>query len=157
MDIKSLDIKKRNDIPIRKREKAMATAKVKAVFACDVKKVWDIVTDLKEYSWRSDIERIEILSGSRFVEYTKDGYATTFTITAKEPLKRWEFDLENTNMRGHWTGIFSWQENGTAIEFTEEVAVKKFFLKPFARMYLKKQQAAYIADLRQACRDGGDF
>lgn len=157
MDIKSLDIKKRNDIPIRKREKAMATAKVKAVFACDVKKVWDIVTDLKEYSWRSDIERIEILSGSRFVEYTKDGYATTFTITAKEPLKRWEFDLENTNMRGHWTGIFSRQENGTTIEFTEEVAVKKFFLKPFARMYLKKQQAAYIADLRQACRDGGDF
>lgn len=36
----------------------------------------------------------------------RDGYATTFTITAMESCKRWEFDIENSNIKGHWTGLF---------------------------------------------------
>lgn len=27
----------------------------------------------------------------------KEGYATTFTVTAKEPCKRWELDMEDDN------------------------------------------------------------
>ena len=47
------------------------------------------------------MSKIEVLSGTQFVEYTKGGYATTFTVTASEPQKRWEFDMENSNMKGH--------------------------------------------------------
>ena len=109
-----------------------------------------MVTSLTEYGWRSDIEKIEVLSETDFVEYTKDGYATTFTITAAEPWQRWEFDMENDNIKGHWTGLF-FQENGkTTVDFTEEVTAKKAWMKPFVKGYLKKQQERYIEDLKKA-------
>jgi len=127
----------------------MAISNRKAIFHCEVQKVWDVVTSLTEYGWRSDIDKIEVLSEIDFVEYTKDGYATTFTITAAEPWQRWEFDMENDNIKGHWTGLF-FQENGkTTVDFTEDVTAKKAWMKPFVKGYLKKQQARYMEDLKK--------
>lgn len=128
----------------------MATANLKAVFPCKIQKIWDIVTSLENTAWRSDLSRVEIINEKQFIEYTKEGYATTFTVTAKEMCRRWEFDMENGNMKGHWTGIFSEKDGQTEIDFTEEVTVKSPVMKPFAKMYLKKQQAAYVKDLRKA-------
>ena len=67
----------------------MAISNIKALFACDVKKVWDTVTSLDQYEWRSDLSKIEIINEKQFIEYTKDGFATTFTITVSDPCKRW--------------------------------------------------------------------
>ena len=109
-----------------------------------------MVTSLVNTAWRSDLSRVEKINDRQFVEYTKDGYPTTFTVTAEEPYKRWDFDMENANMKGHWTGIFS-EKNGRAeIDFTEEVTVKNIVMKLFLKLYLKKQQERYIADLRKA-------
>ena len=127
----------------------MVVSNIKTDFAAELEKVWKVVTSLEEYSWRSDIDRIEITGEKEFVEYTVDGYATRFTITAMEPCKRYEFDMENDNMKGHWTGIFTWANGVTSIDFTEEVEAKKLVMKPFVKGYLKKQQAAYIADLKK--------
>ena len=128
----------------------MAITNIKATFQCDVQRVWSIVTSLDNYSWRSDLSKIEILSETQFVEYTKDGYATTFTVTATEPFKRWEFDMENNNIKGHWIGLFSQNGEETTIDFTESVVAKKILMKPFVRGYLKKQQSLYVADLGKA-------
>jgi len=128
----------------------MAITNIKATFQCDVQKVWSIVTSLENYSWRSDVSRIEIISETQFVEYTKDGYSTTFTITATEPLERWEFDMESDNMKGHWTGLFSQNGGETTIDFTEDIVAKKLLMKPFVKGYLKKQQSLYVADLEKA-------
>lgn len=125
----------------------MAISNTKAVFQAQVKKVWETVTSLDHYAWRSDLSRIEVVSDSQFIEHTKEGYTTTFTITVAEPCKRWEFDMENDNMSGHWTGIFVQRGEQTEISFTEEVTAKKIFMKPFVKMYLKKQQKCYIQDL----------
>lgn len=130
----------------------MAVSNVKVVFDCEVEKVWDIVTSLENYAWRSDLGRIEILNEKQFVEYTKEGYATTFTVTAMEVCKRWEFDMQNDNMEGHWTGIFTSKAGKTEIDFTEDVITKKVILKPFIKTYLKKQQALYVADLERALK-----
>lgn len=130
----------------------MAVSNVKVVFDCEVEKVWDIVTSLENYAWRSDLGRIEILNEKQFVEYTKEGYATTFTVTAMEVCKRWEFDMQNDNMEGHWTGIFTSKAGKTEIEFTEDVIAKKVILRPFIKTYLKKQQALYVADLERALK-----
>lgn len=128
----------------------MAVSKIRAEFACDVRKVWDIVTSLDEYSWRSDLGKIEILeAGRKFAEYTKDGYVTEFTIIAFEPYKRYEFDMENGNMKGHWIGIFSGTDERTVIEFTEDVTAKKILMRPFVKGYLKRQQGRYVEDLRK--------
>ena len=128
----------------------MAVSTVSAEFNCNAERVWNIVTSLSEYGWRSDLDRIEILSENKFVEYSKDGFATTFTVTVNEYCKRWEFDLDNTNIFGHWTGVFNEKNGRTTIEFTEDVTAKKFFMKPFVKSFLKKQQARYIEDLKKA-------
>ena len=128
----------------------MAISKIKAVFQSDIKKVWETVTSLENYAWRSDLSKIEVLSKNQFVEYTKEGYATTFTITVAEPYKRWEFDMENGNMKGHWIGVFTQKGEQTEIDFTEDVIVKKTIMKPFVKAYLKKQQSQYVSDLRNA-------
>lgn len=128
----------------------MAISNRKAIFHCEVQKVWDVVTSLTEYGWRSDIDKIEVLSETDFVEYTKDGYATTFTITAAEPWQRWEFDMENDNIKGHWTGLFFQEDGKTTVDFTEDVTAKKAWMKPFVKGYLKKQQARYMEDLKKA-------
>lgn len=128
----------------------MAISNIKVTFPCDVKTVWDIVTSLDNYSWRSDLSKITCLNEKQFIEYTKDGFETTFTVTCREECKRWEFDMENDNMKGHWTGIFSFHDTLTTIDFTEDVTAKKVFMKPFVGLYLKKQQAAYIQDLQKA-------
>ena len=128
----------------------MAVANIKATFQSDLQRTWDTVTSLEEYAWRSDLSKIEIVDENRFIEYTKEGYATTFTVTKKEPYKRWEFDMENDNIKGHWTGVFTQKDGQTEIEFTEDIAAKKFFMKPFVKLYLKKQQSQYISDLKKA-------
>ncbi|MDB2137041.1 MULTISPECIES: SRPBCC family protein [Clostridium] len=129
----------------------MAISNVKATLQVDIERVWEIVTSLYDYSWRSDLSKIEILEdGKKFIEYTRSGYATTFTITAIEPMKRYEFDMENDNMSGHWIGLFSKIDGKTEISFTENIIPKKWIMEPFVGMYLKKQQDTYISDLRKA-------
>ena len=128
----------------------MAISNMKATFESEVKKVWEIVTSLENYSWRSDLSKIEILNDKQFVEYTNEGYATTFTITVIELYQRWEFDMENDNIKGHWIGVFTQKGGQTEIDFTEDVTAKKFFMKPFVKSFLKKQQTQYISDLQKA-------
>lgn len=128
----------------------MTAVNRKEFFPCDIQRVWDVVTSLENTAWRSDISRVEVINDKQFVEYTKNGYPTTFTVTAKEICKRWEFDIENGNMKGHWTGVFIQKDEQTEIDLTEEVAVKNPVMKLFIKPYLKKQQETYIKDLRKA-------
>lgn len=128
----------------------MAISTITAELQCDIERVWDIVTSLTDHAWRSDLDRIEILGENKFVEYSKDGFATTFTVTANERCRRWEFDLDNANIKGHWSGVFTKNGGKTVIEFTEDVTAKKLFMKPLVRGFLKKQQAQYIEDLKKA-------
>lgn len=129
----------------------MAISSIKTLIPGELHKVWELVLDIDNYGvWRSDLSRAEVISDRQFVEYTKDDYPTTFTITLVEPYRRWEFDMENSNMTGHWTGIFTDKGDETEICFTECVKVKKWLMKPFVKSYLKKQQAQFVADIRKA-------
>ena len=53
-------------------------------------------------------------------------------------------------MKGHWIGIFTGKGNETQIDFTENVMPKKWFMKPFVKNYLKKQQKQFVLDLKKA-------
>ena len=126
-------------------------ANIKALIPSELRQVWDFVLDIENYTaWRSDLSKTEVISDKQFIEYTKDGYPTTFTITIIEPYRRWEFDMENSNMKGHWTGVFTAKGDKTEIDFTEFVEAKKLLMKPFVKSYLKKQQAQFVADIRKA-------
>lgn len=128
----------------------MAESNVKAVFPSSIQKVWDTVTSFEKCGWRSDLSRTEILDEKQFVEYTEDGDATIFTITVMEPCKRLEFKMENDNIKGYWTGIFTSEGDETHVDFTENVQAKKIIMMPFVKSFLKEQQAKYIEDLRAA-------
>lgn len=118
----------------------MTTSNIKEIIDSDVHKVLETVLAVEKYSqWRSDLSKTEVINEKQFTEYTKDGFPTTFTITVKEPYERWEFDMENCNIKGHWTGIFTSKGNKTQIDFTECVAAKKIIMKPFVKSYLRKQ------------------
>ena len=128
----------------------MATSNIKEQIPSDLHEVWDFVLDVENYgAWRSDLSKTEVISDKRFIEYTNDGYPTTFTVTLVEPYRRWEFDMENSNMRGHWIGVFTDKGSETEIDFTECVEAKKLLMKPFVKSYLKKQQAQFVADMRK--------
>ena len=126
----------------------MAVSNIKALIPGELQKVWELVLDIENYgAWRSDLSKTEVLSDEQFIEYTKDGYPTTFTVTLVEPYRRWEFDMENSNMKGHWIGIFTAKADETEIDFTECVEVKKLLMKPFVKSYLKKKQIQFVADI----------
>ena len=132
----------------------MRKSTITATFSSDVKTVWGIVTDNANYSWRSDIERIEAgEEENTFSEYAGRNFKTNFTITKKIPYERYEFDLSNRNLYGHWTGLFfSTPEGGTRVEFTEEVKIDSPVIRflSWVLRSIRKQQEAYVEDLRMA-------
>lgn len=125
----------------------MIIVNIKASFTCDRKKLWEIVTNNKDYQWRSDLNKIEIQDTLNFTEYTHKNYPTFFTITYKEDQKRYEFDIKNDTIQGHWIGLFKETKGGCEIDFTEQIEVHNVIMRVFAKMYLKKQQRQYVRDL----------
>lgn len=130
----------------------MPTSKVTVHFPCPVEWVWQTVTDLTRTAWRSDLARVEIVDGTHFIEHTKSGYATNFTVAACEPPRRWAFVMENGNMSGSWEGIFEKAADGARLTCTETVAAKRWWMRPFVPGYLKRQQKRYLDDLRRELR-----
>lgn len=129
----------------------MTTSTLKDTIKCDIQTIWDIVTNVQHYeSWRSDLSKTEVLDDTHFIEYAQNGFATHFTITATDLCKRWEFDIDNANIRGHWTGLFTQEGGAVTLEFTETVSAKKWFMTPFLKPFLKKQQAQFLTDLKAA-------
>lgn len=128
----------------------MKRSTITAIFKTDIKTVWEVVTNNNKYEWRSDLSKIEVSKDENsFTEYTKDNFSTNFSITLKKPYERYEFDMTNKNMNGHWIGVFRSINNGTQIEFTEEVSVNNPIMNLFVGLYLKKQQSLYIKDLKK--------
>lgn len=131
----------------------MTISKTKMVIDAPLTCVWEVVTSLENYTWRSDISKLEVINDKQFVEISQEGISTYFTITVTKPYQQWAFDIENDNMTGHWIGNFTDHEIYTEVEFIETVTAKKILMKPFIKMYLKKQQAIYCQDLKQAVKD----
>ena len=70
----------------QKRRDIMVTSNIKATFPTTIENIWEIVTSLSNYSWRSDITKIEIINDIQFREYSKTGFATTFTVIGRDCL-----------------------------------------------------------------------
>ena len=103
----------------------MKKSTITTTFKANIKKVWEVVINNNKCEWRSDLSKIDVLADENsFTEYTKDNFPTKFSITLKKPYERYEFDMTNKNMNGHWIGVFkSVNNNGTQIEFIEKVSV----------------------------------
>lgn len=124
-----------------------------AYFESDIKLVWEAVTNNLDYSWRSDIDRIEALPNKKeWIEYTNDGKATKFTVTKKKKYSEYEFNMANKMFKGYWTGYFSEIESGgTKVVFKEIILIKNPIIHYISYLVwdLKKIQNTYILDLKK--------
>ncbi len=128
----------------------MIRSNIKKEFNCGIEKLWDIITDNNKYAWRSDLSKIDITDDKHFIEYAKNNYPTYFTITSKEYLKEYKFDIENSNIKGKWIGLFKELPNGNVeLDFTEEIETNNFIMKLLAKSYLKSMQKRYMRDLEK--------
>ena len=112
--------------------------------------MWNKVTDLNDFVWRSDLKNIRIVDDNKFVEISKDGIETYFEVTECIQNQCWSFEIENQNIKGTWVGKFYSHGDKTSLDFTENIASKKLIFKPFIGSYLKKQQKLYFRDLKKA-------
>ena len=126
----------------------MAISNIKVTLLCPVEIVWDTVTNLNNFSWRSDLKDVKIIDEHNFIEISKNGIKTYFRITECIKYRSWIFEIDNKNIKGFWLGKFYSKGDKTILDFTENVVSKKVIFKPFISFYLKRQQKIYFRDLK---------
>ena len=126
----------------------MATSNMKVTILCHIEIVWDTVTNLNDFSWRSDLKAVKIIDEHNFIEIAKNGIETYFRITECIKYQSWIFEIDNKNIKGTWIGKFYSKGDKTILDFTENVVSKKIIFKPFISLYLKRQQRIYFKDLK---------
>ena len=126
----------------------MAISNIKVILLCPVEIVWDTVTNLNNFSWRSDLKDVKIIDEHNFIEISKNGIETYFRITECIKYRSWIFEIDNKNIKGFWLGKFYSKGDKTILDFTENVVSKKVIFKPFISFYLKRQQKIYFRDLK---------
>ena len=126
----------------------MATSNMKVTILCPIEIVWDTVTNLNDFSWRSDLKAVRIIDEHNFIEIAKNGIETYFRITECIKYQSWIFEIDNKNIKGTWIGKFYSKGDKTILDFTENVVSKKIIFKPFISLYLKRQQRIYFKDLK---------
>lgn len=129
----------------------MAVSNMTAELSAEIENVWLVVTS-PESSWRSDLREIRIIDDRHFIEIDKNGFETRFTVTDIKPYSLLRYEIENDNLTGAWTGKFDFKNGKTLIDFTEDIIPKKAILKPFVKLFLKKQQKTYLEDLKKALK-----
>ncbi|WP_371173901.1 SRPBCC family protein [Buchananella felis] len=70
------------------------------------KQVWQVVTDLKRWQWRSDLSECKVVDEQRFIETPKKGKVIRFCATRLEELRIWEFQMDSPTLTGVWRGTF---------------------------------------------------
>ena len=126
----------------------MAVSNLRATLICPIEIVWDTLTNLNDYSWRSDLKDVRIIDEHNFIEIAKNGIETYFRITECIKYQSWIFEIDNKNIKGTWIGKFYSKGDKTILDFTENVVSKKIIFKPFISLYLKRQQKIYFRDLK---------
>ena len=126
----------------------MATSNMKVTILCPIEIVWDTVTNLNDFFWRSDLKAVKIIDEHNFIEIAKNGIETYFRIIECIKYQSWIFEIDNKNIKGTWIGKFYSKGDKTILDFTENVVSKKIIFKPFISLYLKRQQRIYFKDLK---------
>ena len=133
----------------------MTTSNITVTIPCDIHKVWETISAVETYStWRSDVSKTEVIDEKQFIEYTKDGYETGFTVTVAVPYSQWELEMENSHIKGRWTVAFASKGDETELDITACASAKGLSFRPvgqsvFERTYLKKGLERFEKDLKK--------
>lgn len=72
--------------------------------------IWQVVTDLTNWQWRSDLSDCTITGEHGFIETPKKGKPVRFRITRLEQSYIWEFHMDSPTLTGTWQGTFESNE-----------------------------------------------
>lgn len=117
--------------------------------------VYDIVTDNENWTYRSELENLEITerSGEKevWIETTRDGAVTTFRTLEKKPCSFYSFSMENKMFRGYWTADFIPEDRDkTLFRAEEHISVKNSFVKAVSYVFfdIRRLMEQYQENLR---------
>ena len=135
----------------------MRKSEITAEFSANIQTVWEAVTNNHDWAWRSDLTKVLVSKDENsFVEVTKQGFRTTFTITEKLLCKRYAFHMDNERFSGEWSGSFEEiPSGGTRIKFIEVLRVKNPLIEILSYLFmnLKKIQNTYVEDLKKKLKE----
>ena len=120
----------------------------------NIRKIWNVIVNNSDYSWRSGIKKIEITGNGKWTEYYDENRKsfTLFTLKEKIEYTLYSFYMENKYFSGTWIGKFiEINENQTKLIFTETIYVKNKIINVLAGKFWKlgKIQEKYFIDLKQ--------
>lgn len=110
-------------------------ASTRAVFPASPSAVWEAVADVEASpAWRSDLDRVEVLSAGRWIEHGGFGATTYETVESEAPRRR-VVRIADPDLPygGRWTYELEPADGGTALTITEEGEVYNPFFRFMAR------------------------
>jgi uncharacterized protein YndB with AHSA1/START domain len=127
------------------------TATRRARFAHSPAEVWDVVVDFERAStWRTNVERIEVVDDDTFVEHTDEG-PVRMRVVVREPPSRLVVAIDDPELpfSGTWTYELAPRDGGTELVITERGSVPNPIIRLMAAMFFDPAETArrYLVDL----------
>jgi len=127
-----------------------------SVLSASPEAVYEIVTNNKDWAYRSDLQQLNIISNNNGIEewdeITKDGATIRFKTRDKNPYTFYSFDMESNLFTGYWTAEFKDAgTNKTLFVATENIKMKNIFLKVLSYLFfdIGKFMETYQNDLKK--------
>lgn len=99
------------------------TATLSRSYSASQGQLWDLITNYPEYaSWRSDVEKVELIDSVTWREYYSHGDILTFQQLEKDSLNYLKTEIADKNLPfgGNWEyTLLAKDENTTWVEITE--------------------------------------
>ena len=113
--------------------------------------IWEIIINNEDYFWRSDLEKIEIVDETKFIEYHKSGNKTVFIVVDKIPYEEYRLNIFHDKFTGERILRLEEEKDGTTLELSEKIEMndKLTELLSYMSMNIKMEQKIYIRDLKK--------
>ena len=125
----------------------MKKVEMKVYFKSDVEKVFNVITNMKDCSWRSDLSKVGCIDDGKYIEYNRKNHPTKIIVTEYLKNIQFEYDIQNEYYKGHWCGQFAPLKDGGCVMYLLFYFESVSFLGKFINV--DKFEKRYIEDLKK--------
>jgi len=125
----------------------MKKVEMKVYFKNDIEKVFNVITNMKDCSWRSDLSKVECIDDGKYIEYNRKNNPTKILVTEYLKNFQFEYDIQNEYYKGHWCGQFAPLKDGGCVMYLLFYFESVSFLGKFINV--DKFEKRYIEDLKK--------
>ena len=125
----------------------MKKVEMKVYFKNDIEKVFNVITNMKDCSWRSDLSKVECIDDGKYIEYNRKNHPTKILVTEYLKNIQFEYDIQNEYYKGHWCGQFAPLKDGGCVMYLLFYFESVSFLGKFINV--DKFEKRYIEDLKK--------